>query len=241
MGLTKITMEFPGSNFEAYRHSFPYQGDELFKLLFSRHKHCIKSKKTSTVVNNLEKIFAATFKLSARIGFHEMSLRDLSRETGISMGGLYSYLTKKEDIALMVLDIVELVTEENNAKASAEVDDLISLEMAIKHHLYASTLLQPWFFFLYFETRCLSPENQARSKAIEMNTIAMFEKRIQQGLDSGKFDVTSPYFVAQTMLIVLQDWYLKPWKNKQKNIDLETYSNYLFITAKKLLKLDEHQ
>lgn len=239
MGLvTESHAAYQGSTFEEYKQHFQYQGMGLYHLLFERHQNLIKSKKMEGAANNLKKIFDATFHLSAKIGFHEMSLRDLSRETGISMGGLYSCLTKKEDIALMVLDVVALVSEENNAKAIAEEDELSSLEMAIKYHLYSSTILQPWFFFLYFETRCLSNEDQQKSKAIELKMIETLESVIQSGVDKGIFDVTSPYFVAHSILIALQDWYLKPWKHKQKNIDLEQYSRYLFIMVKKLLRID---
>lgn len=236
MGLMSTTQQaFLGSTFEEYKAHFQYQDKQLFNLLFERNKERIKSKKVDVAAVNLKKIFEATFHLSSKIGFHEMSLRDLSRETGISMGGLYSCLTKKEDIALMVLDIVEIVSKENNQKATQKLDELSSLEMAIKYHLYSSTILQPWFFFVYFETRCLSSEDQIKSKAIEMSTIETIEKVIQSGVDKGIFDVNSPYFVAQIILIAIQDWYLKPWKNKRKNIDLEQYSKYLFIMVKKLL------
>jgi hypothetical protein len=166
-----------------------------------------------------------------------MSLRDLSKDTNLSMGGLYSCLTKKEDIALMVLDIVELVSEKNNQAALQATDELQCLETAIRSYLYSSTILQPWFFFLYFETRSLSPENQIKSKNIELNTIATLEKIIQSGVDKRIFDVNSPYFVSSTILISLQDWYLKPWKNKEKKIDLEQYSIHLFRMTKKLLKI----
>lgn len=236
MGLTTTTDDqFLGSTFEEYKAHSPYQGDELFNLLFERNQERIKSKKVEVAATNLKKIFDATFHLSAKIGFHEMSLRDLSKETGISMGGLYSCLTKKEDIALMVLDIVEIVSQENNKQVAQEADELSGLEMAIKYHLYSSTILQPWFFFLYFETRCLSAEDQIKSKAIELSIIETIEAVIQSGVDKGIFSVNSPYFVAQTILIAIQDWYLKPWKNKQKDIDLEQYSKYLFIMVKKLL------
>jgi len=236
MGLTTTTQDhFLGSTFEEYKAHFQYQDDQLFNLLFERNQKRIKSKKVEVAAANLKKIFGATFHLSSKIGFHEMSLRDLSRETGISMGGLYSCLTKKEDIALMVLDVVEIVSQENNQKATQETDELASLEMAIKYHLYSSTLLQPWFFFLYFETRCLSAEDQIKSKAIELSIIETIETVIQSGVDKGIFSVNSPYFVAQTILVAIQDWYLKPWKNKRKNIDLEQYSKYLFIMVKKLL------
>jgi AcrR family transcriptional regulator len=242
MGLTNGSLEqYTGSNFTAFKKSFKYQEDQIYLTVFERNQKRIKLKKADVAATNLKKIFDSAFALSAKIGFHEMSLRDLSKATGISMGGIYSCLSKKEDIALMVLDIVELVTQENNDKVREESDELLSLEMAIKYHLYSSTLLQPWFFFLYFETRSLSSEGQTRSKAIEMNIITKLEEIIQRGLDKGIFNVSSPYFVAHTIVISLQDWYLKPWKNKEQNINLEDYSNFLFIMVKKLLKLDEHQ
>jgi AcrR family transcriptional regulator len=225
------------NNFKKYSDQFEYQDQNLYNLLFERNQDLIKSKKVAVASANLKKVFESTFKLSAKIGFHEMSLRDLSRDTGLSMGGLYSCLTKKEDIALMVLDIVELVSEKNNQAALKETDELSSLEIAIRSYLYSGTILQPWFFFLYFETRSLSTENQIKSKNIELNTIATLEKIIQSGVDKGIFDVNSSYFVSSTILIVLQDWYLKPWKNKAKNIDLEQYSEHLFRMTKKLLRI----
>ncbi len=238
MGLTLDTNNTTNiSNFEDYSKQFEYQDQHLYNLLFERNQDLIKSKKVGIASANLKKVFESTFKLSSKIGFHEMSLRDLSKDTGLSMGGLYSCLTKKEDIALMVLDIVELVSDKNNQIALEQTDELHSLEIAIRSYLYSSTILQPWFFFLYFETRSLSSENQIKSKNIELTTIATLEKIIQSGVDKGIFDVNSPYFVATTILIVLQDWYLKPWKNKEKNIDLEQYSKHLFRMVKKLLRI----
>lgn len=239
MGLTSTKQKaFLGSNFEEYKAHFKYKDEQLFHLLFERNKDRIKSKKVNIAAANLKKIFDATFSISAKIGFHAMSLRDLSKETGISMGGLYSCLTKKEDIVLMVLDIVDIITTENNEKATLEDDELSSLEMAIKYHLYSATILQPWFFFLYFETHCLSESNQEKAKATELKIITTLEKVIESGVKKGLFDVTSPYFVAHTIIITLQDWYLKPWKHKQKNINLEEYSQYLFLLVKKLLLIN---
>ena len=237
MGLS-INNQHNHITFESFKANFAYHEDDLYKTLFERHRQLIKAKKVTVASHNLKNIFETTFKLSSKIGFHEMSLRDLSNETGISMGGLYSYVTKKDDIANMVLDIVGLVSEENNNKVLEEPDELMRLEYAIKYHLYSSTLLQPWFFFLYFETRSLSNENQVHSKNIELNTIHAFENIINSGVKKGVFDVNSAYFVAQTILIVLQDWYLKPWKHKQKDMSLEEYSDYLFIMVKKLLRID---
>ncbi len=223
------------SSFEAFKDTFVYQGDRLYEILFYRNQDVIKTKKAKVAAANLRKIFETTFEYSSKKGFDQLTLRNIAEATGISMGGIYSTISKKEDIVLMILDIVELISSANNQYVQNVDDELLAIERLVKHHLYAATVLQPWFFFLFFETRCLSPENQARSKSLEMKTIATVEQIIQRGIENGRFDVESAYFSAQTLLVSLQDWYLKPWRNKAKRIDLDMYTQYLFRIAKKFL------
>ena len=66
------------------------------------HKEKMQIKNEKIAIPNLQKIFEATFKLSNTHGFQGMSLRDLSKETGISMGGLYSYIGSKNDLASVI-------------------------------------------------------------------------------------------------------------------------------------------
>ncbi|MCK5433593.1 MAG: TetR/AcrR family transcriptional regulator, partial [Gammaproteobacteria bacterium] len=96
--------------FDDYKANFPYRGKSLYNRLFTLHCENIKTKKPVFAVNNLEKIFKATFKISSKIGFHEMSLRVLCRETGLSMGGIYSCIESKEMIAIMIKDMVKMVS-----------------------------------------------------------------------------------------------------------------------------------
>jgi len=90
------------SSFKTFLDSFPLQGDELYTTVFNRHSTIIQTQKPRFAVANLEKILKATFEISTSSGFERMSLRDLSRQTGMSMGAIYSCISKKEDIALMV-------------------------------------------------------------------------------------------------------------------------------------------
>ena len=71
------------------------------KSVFEMHKDKMQIKNAKVAIPNLEKIFTATFKLSSSKGFQAMSLRDLSKETGI-MGGLYSYIGSKNDLASVI-------------------------------------------------------------------------------------------------------------------------------------------
>lgn len=202
------------SSFASFLKTFPLQGDALYTAVFDRNSQVVQTQKAKFAIANLEKILSATFEVSAVSGFDRMSLRDLSKQTGMSMGAIYSCIGKKEDIALMVADIVRLSSDLTSDQALLANSNRSAIEQSIRFHLYASTLLQPWYFFLFFETRCLPEEQQQASKQIELDGISSFETQILAGIDSGEFHATNARMVANTIVVLLEDWYLKPWKTQ---------------------------
>ena len=229
----------------SFINSFPLQGEPLYSIVFSRNSDIVQTQKARFAVANLEKILTATFAVSATSGFDRMSLRDLSRQTGMSMGSIYSCISKKEDIALMIADIVRLSSELTRQHAMQSDSVWSKIEQSIRFHLYASTLLQPWYFFLYFETRCLPEAQQRESKQIELDGIRSFEAQIQDGVNAGEFHTSDARMVANTIVVLLEDWYLKPWKTLspwKKNIPIEqqekqinNYSQSINQLVRKLL------
>lgn len=224
---------------------FPLQGASLYNTVFDRNSDIVQTQKARFAVANLEKILTATFEVSATSGFDRMSLRDLSRQTGMSMGSIYSCISKKEDIALMIADIVRLSSELTRQHAMQSDSWWSKIEQSIRFHLYASTLLQPWYFFLYFETRCLPEAQQRESKQIELDGIKSFEAQIQAGVDAGDFHTDDPRMVANTIVVLLEDWYLKPWKTlspwkttisiEQQDKQINSYSQSIIELVRKLL------
>lgn len=226
--------------YREFKQSFPLQGDRLYLSLFNRHTDIIQTQKAKFAVANLQKIFAATFNVSAVSGFDRMSLRDLSRNTGMSMGAIYSCISKKEDIALMVADTVRQ-SSELTRRYALQVEDLwLRIEDGIRYHLYASTLLQPWYFFLFFETRCLPEQQQTESTNIELEGIKSFQGHIEEGVKQGVFHCDNPAMVANTIVVLLEDWYLKPWKHlsvNQSNVGAAEIEQPLIEYTQSLIKL----
>ena len=202
------------NSLDAFKESFPLQDEVLYRFVFNRNIDVVQTQKSKVAVVNLEKILNATFEVSATSGFDRMSLRDLSRQTGMSMGAIYSCISKKEDIALMIADIVRLSSELTQEHARQSDSPWMQIEQSIRYHLYASTLLQPWYFFLYFETRSLPEKEQLESKQIELDAISSFEQQIKEGVKAGVFSTQTPRMVANTIVVLLEDWYLKPWKTQ---------------------------
>ena len=205
------------SSYKAFLKRFPLQGEGLYSTLFSRHSELIQTQKPKFALSNLERILNATFEISSTSGFEKMSLRDLSKKADMSMGAIYSCISKKEDIALMVADIVRLSSEMTRDYAMKSGSVWSQIEQSMRFHLYVSTLLQPWYFFLYFETRSLPEAQQIESTKIELDAISSIEEKIIEGVANGEFDVEHPRMIANTIVVLLEDWYLKPWKHSSSS------------------------
>jgi AcrR family transcriptional regulator len=210
------------SSYTRFLETFPLQGNALFTGLFERHGDVIQTQKAKFAVANLEKILSATFEISANSGFSRMSLRDLSKKAEMSMGAIYSCIERKEDIVLMVADIVRLSSQMTSDHATASDSLWTQIEQSIRYHLYASTLLQPWYFFLYFETRSLPVDQQQASTRIELDAIDSFQGQIEAGIESGQFTANNPRAIANSIVVLLEDWYLKPWKTQLQSRELQT-------------------
>jgi AcrR family transcriptional regulator len=233
------------SSFREFIETFPLQDEQLYATLFDRHGDQIQTQKAKYAIANLDKIFRGTFEISSVSGFDRMSLRDLSKRTGMSMGAIYSCIRKKEDIAVMVADLVRLSSELTRQHAMRSDSVWSQIKQSIRFHLYASTLLQPWYFFLYFETRSLPQQQQSESKQIELDAIASFKAQIEKGMQNGEFQRTDSDVLANTIVVLLEDWYLKPWKTQllarpQQNLEqqesrIDNYYQSIITLVYKLL------
>lgn len=222
--------------FNDYKSANTYKGKSIYNALFELHSGNIKTKKQVVAVKNLEKIFRATFKISAKIGFHEMSLRDLCRETGLSMGGIYSCIGSKDIIAIMVKDMVKQVTGEIIEKALQHEDKNIAIHEIITHLIYSTAILQPWFYFLYFETRSLPAREQEDSKQIESLIVNTLEALMIQTHRPGNKAQNRYHFIGTMLLAMIQERYLKPWKYKQSDQAIEDYVTETLNLARSALE-----
>jgi AcrR family transcriptional regulator len=223
-----------------FYNDFAYQGDELYGLIFERNKNKIKVSKEKFAIKNLKKIFEATFQLSTQLGFQAMSLRDLSAATGLSMGGLYSSISNKEAIAVIVKDVVSVVCAEVVEESREQQDPKLALQTLLRGYLYASTILQPWFYFLFFETKSLPPADQEGSLKIELIQVKELETLIGQ-LTPSSDSCHKAEFVATMALSLIQERYLKHWKYKNPSETIDEYADKCLQLIYRAICLDEVQ
>lgn len=207
--------------FIEFEKNFEYQGERLYSIIFERNKENIKVSKEKFAVRNLQKIFNATFLISPKIGFQAMSLRDLSAETGLSMGGLYSSIASKEAIAIMVKDVVAIVCDDIVANSMSQEDPVKALQNMVRGYLFSSTLMQSWFNFLYFETKSLPHLEQEASKNLELEQVTAMSTILKRLKPESSLDMD---FVATMALSLIQERYVKPWKHHQAKTTVDQYA-----------------
>jgi len=202
--------------------------ENICRDLIRENKGKISVKKEEVAVKNMMRILEAVFALNREKGFETMSLRDLSRKSGLSMGALYSYFPGKEELRSMILHRgVAYTREVILGQVDACSDPIEKLEVAMATHLYLTEVLRPWFYFAYMEASSLSRQEKRRAMEDELTTEQIFLDILNEGVASGDLHCPDGDLVAALIKAVLQDWYLKRWKYKRKGITVEAYGRFV--------------
>jgi TetR/AcrR family transcriptional regulator, cholesterol catabolism regulator len=215
-------------DFDAIMSRVNMSKEDMYRAFFQEHREKIKVKKEDVAIRNLMKIAEATLALSRKKGFSAMSMRDLSAGAGLSMGALYSYFSRKDELLDMILQQSMRVVAGVLVDELTGVDDShLKLKRAIYTHLYLSEIMHPWFYFSYMEAKNLSKKVQKKVIEAELFTEKIFIDIIEHGRKSGTFQDVNKELAAAMIKALLQDWYLKRWKYEMRNISVAQYARSL--------------
>ncbi|HNQ84676.1 MAG TPA: TetR/AcrR family transcriptional regulator [Deltaproteobacteria bacterium] len=226
--------------FEAFKGLVSLSMEDLSRDLFQGNRDSIKIKKEGVAVRNLEKILNAALTLSSQKGFAAMSLRDLSRKAGLSMGALYTYFTSKEELLHMIQGQSAVVMQVLVDQLKGIDDPRVKLKRAIQAHLFLSEILREWFYFSYMETKNLGKEEHRKAIESELFTEKLFVDILREGNRTGVFREVDTDLLGAVLKAMLQDWYLKRWKYARRKTSVEKYADFLVELVESYL-LSPHQ
>jgi AcrR family transcriptional regulator len=223
-----LDLPSPRFLFADFKRVAPVDAGSVWPLLLERNAHRMTVKRPAAAMENLRAIVETTFRLANKVGFGAMTLRDLSRECGLSMGGLYGYIASKDDLAAMIEDMIRYLAGEIPFWFAGRFTAPERLGATLRAHVYATELLHPWFYFVFLESRTLSDSQRQVAKAAEM--------AVHQGLttlvtDAGVDDTTDAHLLAGHLIAVAQDWYVKRWKYKQAKLGVDAFADSLCALA----------
>lgn len=219
----------PHFDFDQFQAMTPLDAANIWAYLLDRNAERITVKRRKPALENLERIFNATFKLANDVGFRSMTLRDLCQETGLSMGGLYGYISSKDQLAEMIEDVVRHATHEVPLLFASLSDPLDRLEALIRSSIYMSEILQPWFYFVFMDSRVLQPAQRHTAKNSELYVQSLFADVIAElpGLPAGGAELVAAHIMAS-----FQDWYVKRWKYRAADITPDRFADSVVRMAR---------
>jgi AcrR family transcriptional regulator len=220
--------QFDKRGFDEFEKLVGVTKRDLCRETLAAHRKVIRIKGEDRAVRNLERIFDAALRISNASGFQAMSMRKLSKEAGLSMGALYAYFSSKDELLTMLQDqgrgIASRILSE---RIRAAADPLSKLRTGIRTHLYLTESMHAWFFFSYMEAKNLTGPEREKAVRSELQTEAMFEQILRQGQKQGIFVGKDCRLTASVIKALVQDWYLKRWKYRQRNISVDRYADHI--------------
>jgi AcrR family transcriptional regulator len=220
-------------NYSDFKKKINETKQDICRDVYQRNQDTIRIKKEKTAIKNFEIIFDAVFKISYNKGFQAMSMRDLSRETNLSMGALYGYFKSKDELLAIMQrqgrSMVKGILEDSLKTAD---DPLEKLSVSIKTHIYLSELARSWFFFSFMEARNINDEELKATQAMESYTEQILVDILEDGENKGVFRKQNHLLTASLIKAMQQDWYLKRWKYKKRNISVDEYAEYIIDVVK---------
>ena len=213
-------------DFEEFQQMTPLNGDTIWTYLVDRHAERIGVKRRKPALENMEKIFGATFRLANEVGFRAMSLRDLCRETGLSMGGLYGYIESKDQLAEMIEDVVRHATFEMPRMFAHIESPLERLESLVRGTIYLSEILQPWFYFVFMDSRVLNFEQRGMAKNSELSVQTYIASILDELQPAPRGDTT---LLSAHIVAMFQDWYVKRWKYRAAKVNVDDFADSVLL------------
>lgn len=206
-----------------------FSTEALCARILERHREVVRVQKPHVAIANLARIIEATLKLSNRQGFHATSLRDLSEASGISMGGLYSCFDNKTTLLLMILGEVSATVSEVLGAPPEEVvaSPRSHLRWLIDTHVRLTEAMQPWFAFAYMEAKSFPSTARRMAVNSEAATEEIFAEVLRRGVASGDFEVGDIALTASLIKPLLQDWYVKRGKYRERGVDAAAYAAHV--------------
>lgn len=151
-------------------------------------------------------------------GYHATSVREIAAAARLSMGGLYEYISAKEDVLFLVYR--HLIAGLEEAAPDAEERDLegllLDLMRGTSEHAAEVQLM-------YRETGSLPAEQRAVIATAEREQAARVQRAIERAGAGGDVSVDDPELVANVLVFLTALYPLRRWVLRHRpDLDADT-------------------
>jgi TetR/AcrR family transcriptional regulator, cholesterol catabolism regulator len=181
-----------------------------------------------------DQMIKGAVKLFKEKGFHRTTTREIAKEAGFSIGTLYEYIRKKEDILYLVCDaIYDQVHEKLQKAIDRKKVTLESLKNALTAYFHVMDEMQDEVMVMYQESKSLSNEALPYVLKKEDDMVEIFSDMLKQlvaenqlNLNEEDIHLTSHQIAVQGQMWVFRRWGLQ--KQYSLNQFIETQHKLIF-------------
>jgi len=173
-------------------------------------------KNAELVRKRQKQICRGAIRVFRKKGFHATSMREIARSTRISLGNLYDYIEKKEDILFLahrdILEQIYQAFEETAAKFEDPVQQLMNVIQEIVKRTFE---LREEILFCYTETKSLERKYLKEILRKESEFVGKIEALIRQGVEQDALRCEEPGIAANVIwydmsILALRGWNILP-------------------------------
>jgi len=161
-------------------------------------------------------------KLFIRKGYSQTSIREISKATGLTIGNLYDYIAKKEDILYLVFDVFHSIWANRLEEVGVfKIEDPVKqLRTSIRKMLELVNTYRDMVLLMYTETKLLPKEYLRVILRNESGLVECFEKILKRGIEKRVFKIKDPFLLANVIVYLLSIEPLRGW-NLRKRYEVE--------------------
>lgn len=211
--------------FERFVKYYTITREDIINHLLEVFHPDVKGKQRLGIQYDLNLIIDATFKLSEQMGFPRMTVRDLQKESGVSMGSIYKCIVSKQVLEDMIVEGMAFFSINSTLVLEWEEADDLKLKRVLKGYIFVSELFRPWYYFVYSELRTMAEHNTRRIQTLRKDYV----EALASLLNGHKL-------YASHVALIIQDRYLKKWK--YNDVDIDDFADHCLALAH-LLKDNE--
>lgn len=160
--------------------------------------------------------------LLLRQGFHKTSVREIAAAANVTMGTLYLYIARKEDVLYLIADAIMSVLADGLRSVQPGDTPTETLWSAADYYFRAVDRMRSEVSLLYRESASLMPEHLQTLKQSELEEREFFASIIREGIEKGEFRPVHPDLTAHNVIMLAHMWALKGWTLRD-SFDLDGY------------------
>ncbi|MBW2647298.1 MAG: TetR/AcrR family transcriptional regulator [Deltaproteobacteria bacterium] len=187
-------------------------------------------KSDALVLKKRRQIVTAVVKLFFKKGFDRTSMREIFRAAGVTIGNLYDYIGKKEDLRYLVHDymikgVYTTLYETEHMKWSG----LDKFRSTIRAFLGHSLEFKDEILLTYRQTWLLKKPVREALLAQESEKINKIKELLDQGVREGALHIENTEITANIIVYLVAMPALRGWNMKQYRGDeiVDTLTNFI--------------